>query len=72
MWDPAAAEKIDKRLVLADQLWRAQTAPEQAYSIALATKMLNEGRTQAEILQALGSVWQPAVDGAHEALAKLA
>lgn len=59
MWDPAQAEKLDKRYTLADQLWRAQTAAEQAVSNALAAKLLAAGATPAAAIAEVEKLWKP-------------
>lgn len=64
MWEPAAAEKIEKRYVLADQLWRAQTAAEQAVSNAYAALLLEgkdlpAGVKIADVVAKVEGVWKP-------------
>jgi hypothetical protein len=59
MWDPKTAEKLEKRYTLADQLWRAQTAAEQAVSNALAAELLAAGKSPAEVVAEVEKLWKP-------------
>lgn len=59
MWDPAEAAKIEKRNTLADQLWRAQTAAEQAVSNAYAAQLLAAGKTPQQAVAEVEKIWQP-------------
>lgn len=58
MWEPAEADKIEKRYTLAHQLWLAQTAAERAASDALAAKLTAEGKTPAEVIAAVEPIWK--------------
>jgi hypothetical protein len=71
MWNTAEAEKIEKRYVLAHQLWLSQTAAEQAMSNALAGKLLAEGKTPAEANAEVEKIWAPVQRIHAEALARL-
>jgi hypothetical protein len=59
MWTPEQAAAVEKRYVLADQLWRAQTAAETAVSNALAARLLAAGKTPAEALIEVEKIWKP-------------
>jgi hypothetical protein len=56
---PAELEHIQKKYVLADQLWRSQTAAEQAVSNALATKLLASGMAPAAVVAEVEKLWKP-------------
>lgn len=58
MWDPAEADKIEKRYTLAHQLWLAQTAAERAASDALAAKLTAEGKSPADVIAAVEPIWK--------------
>lgn len=72
MWNPAQAEQIDKRYTLADQLWRAQTAAEQAVSVAYAQQLLAAGKTPAEAIAAIEPIWRPIQQSLKKELEELA
>lgn len=72
MWDPKTAEKLDKRYTLADQLWRSQTAAEQAVSNALAARLLEQGKSPAEAIAEVEKLWKPTQVALQKQLQELA
>lgn len=71
MWTPEQAEKIEKRYVLAHQLWLAQVGPEMAVSQALASKLFAEGKDLPAVMTEVEKVWAAAVRAQQEGLEKL-
>lgn len=69
MWNATDAEKIERKYVLAHQLWLAQTAAEQSVSDALAAKMLAEGKSVKDTLTEVEKIWKPIADVQAKALA---
>jgi len=59
MWNATEAEKIEKKYVMAHQLWLAQTAAERSVSDALAAKLLAEGKSVPETLAEVEKIWKP-------------
>lgn len=59
MWTPEQAGEVQQRYVLADQLWRAQTAAEQAASNALAVQLLAKGTPIETVVAEVEKIWRP-------------
>lgn len=72
MWTPEQAEKIEKRYVLAHQLWLAQTAAERAVSDAYAAQLLSNGVLPADAIKEVEKLWTGVQRTQAEALQKLA
>lgn len=71
MWTPEQAEKIEKRYVLAHQLWLAQTAAERAVSDAYAAQLLANGVLPADAIKEVEKLWTGVQRTQAEALQKL-
>lgn len=72
MWTPEQADKIEKRYVLAHQLWLAQTAAERAVSDAYAAQLLAKGTSPADAIKEVEKLWTGVQRTQAEALQKLA
>jgi hypothetical protein len=72
MWTPEQADKIEKRYVLAHQLWLAQTAAERAVSDAYAAQLLSNGVLPADAIKEVEKLWTGVQRTQAEALQKLA
>lgn len=71
MWTPEEADKIEKRYVLAHQLWLAQTAAERSVSDAYAAQLLAAGVTPADAVTQVEKLWTGVQRTQREALERL-